>query len=192
MRVISGSAGGLRLATPKSGLRPTMDRVKAAIFSMLGPSVVGARALDLFAGSGALGIEALSRGAASATFVDAHPASAPVIRANLAHTRLSGRVETADVFRFLERAARDGQAFDLVFADPPYALAPGERDFGSELVAFPPLAACLAPDGLLVLEQLPGTGPRDGSGWTCQRLRHYGKTEVAFLARDAADPAPAP
>ncbi|PYY24958.1 MAG: hypothetical protein DMG62_00550 [Acidobacteria bacterium] len=69
MRVIAGSAGGVRLTVPKRGVRPTMDRVKAAIFSSLGETVIGARVLDLFAGSGALGIEALSRGAASAMFV---------------------------------------------------------------------------------------------------------------------------
>src|SRR5215470_10471026 len=70
MRVIAGCAGGIRLAVPKRGVRPTMDRVKAAIFSSLGDAVVGARVLDLFAGSGALGIEALSRGASSVVFVD--------------------------------------------------------------------------------------------------------------------------
>ena len=70
MRVIAGSAGGVRLAVPKRGVRPTMDRVKAAIFSSLGEAIIGARVLDLFAGTGALGIEALSRGAASAIFVE--------------------------------------------------------------------------------------------------------------------------
>ncbi|PYL05452.1 MAG: 16S rRNA (guanine(966)-N(2))-methyltransferase RsmD, partial [Verrucomicrobia bacterium] len=88
MRVIAGSAGGIRLAVPKRGVRPTMDRVKAAVFSSLGESVAGARVLDLFAGSGALGIEALSRGAFSAVFVEEDRQSAEIIERNLARTKL--------------------------------------------------------------------------------------------------------
>src|SRR5947209_18081255 len=88
MRVIAGSAGGIRLAVPKRGVRPTMDRVKAAIFSSLGDAVIGARVLDLFAGSGGLGIEALSRGASSAVFVENDRQSAKAIDANLAKTKL--------------------------------------------------------------------------------------------------------
>ena len=88
MRVIAGSAGGIRLAVPKRGVRPTMDRVKAAIFSSLGDSVGGARVLDLFAGSGALGIEALSRGASSAVFVEEDWQSAEIIERNLVKTKL--------------------------------------------------------------------------------------------------------
>src|SRR6201993_1046499 len=103
MRVIAGSAGGVRLAVPKHGVRPTMDRVKAAIFSSLGEAIIGARVLDLFAGSGALGIEALSRGAASATFVENDRRCAEAIETNLAKTNLEGRVRRQDVFDFLSR-----------------------------------------------------------------------------------------
>jgi len=85
MRVIAGSAGGIQLDVPKSGVRPTMDRVKAAIFSSLGELVPGARVLDLFAGTGALGLEALSRGAASALFVEENAAAISAIERNLAH-----------------------------------------------------------------------------------------------------------
>ena len=92
MRVIAGTAGGLRLVVPKTGLRPTMDRVKAAIFSSLGERVVGARVLDLFAGTGALGIEALSRGAASVMLVESDRAAVAAIEQNLAQTGLTGRV----------------------------------------------------------------------------------------------------
>ncbi len=92
MRVIAGSAGGIRLAVPKSGVRPTMDRVKAAIFSSLGDTIIGARVLDLFAGSGALGIEALSRGASSVLFVDQDRQSIDVIERNLAKTKFQARV----------------------------------------------------------------------------------------------------
>src|ERR1700757_1574275 len=105
MRVIAGSAGGVRLAVPKHGVRPTMDRVKAAIFSSLGEAVVGARVLDLFAGSGALGIEALSRGAVSAIFVEENRQGVAAIEKNLAKTKLNGTIRQADVFAFLRRVA---------------------------------------------------------------------------------------
>ena len=92
MRVIAGSSGGLRLYVPKTDIRPTMDRVKAAIFSSLGERVIGARVLDLFAGTGALGIEALSRGAASVMFVESDRQAIVAIERNLAQTGLSGRL----------------------------------------------------------------------------------------------------
>src|SRR6478736_4977727 len=119
MRVIAGRAGGIRLAVPKHGVRPTMDRVKAAIFSSLGEEVIGARVLDLFAGTGSLGIEALSRGAASALFVEENAAALAAIERNLARTKLEGRVRRQDVFGFL-RAVQMPEQFRIVFADPPY------------------------------------------------------------------------
>ena len=122
MRVIAGSAGGLTLQPPGKGTRPTMDRVRAAIFSSLGERVPEARVLDLYAGSGALGIEALSRGAASATFVENHGPTAGLIRKNLQTTRLDrsgGSVQQMDAMRFLDLYAAP-ESFDLVFADPPY------------------------------------------------------------------------
>src|ERR1700758_2216865 len=100
MRVIAGSAGGIRLAVSKRGVRPTMDRVKAAIFSSLGDSIIGARVLDLFAGSGALGIEALSRGATAAVFVDQDRTSISAIEKNLGRAKLQGRLYRQDVFDF--------------------------------------------------------------------------------------------
>ncbi len=103
MRVIAGSAGGVRLAVPKRGVRPTMDRVKAAIFSSLGDAIVGARVLDLFAGTGALGIEALSRGASSAVFVEESRQSVEVLKKNLTKTKLKGRIRNQDVFDFLRK-----------------------------------------------------------------------------------------
>ena len=118
MRVIAGSAGGIGLAVPKRGVRPTMDRVKTAIFSSLGDAVIGARVLDLFAGSGALGIEALSRGASSVVFVEGDGQSAEIIESNLAKTKLKGRIRQQDVFDFL-RHASGAELFDIVFADPP-------------------------------------------------------------------------
>lgn len=180
MRVVAGTVGGLQLQVPKHDVRPTMDRVKAAIFSSLGERVVGARVLDLFAGSGALGIEALSRGCASVTFVEKNDQAARTIKRNLDWTKLAGDVREMDVFSFLDRVSTP-EGYDLIFADPPYAKAPGERDFGQELLHCDALRKCLAPGGCFVLEQLPGTGSHEKSGWDCVRLKKYGATEVAFL-----------
>ncbi len=127
MRVIAGSAGGVRLAVPKRGVRPTMDRVKAAIFSSLGDAIVGARVLDLFAGTGALGIEALSRGASSAVFVEESRQSVEVLEKNLTKTKLKGRIRNQDVFDFLRKAS-NSESYQIIFADPPYEkIKHGER-----------------------------------------------------------------
>src|SRR6202162_180441 len=98
MRVIAGSAGGIHLAVPRRGVRPTMDRVKAAIFSSLADQVIGASVLDLFAGSGGLGIEALSRGAASVLFVEEDRQSIAAIEKNLGKAKFQARVRGQDVF----------------------------------------------------------------------------------------------
>jgi 16S rRNA (guanine(966)-N(2))-methyltransferase RsmD len=119
VRVIAGKAKGRRLkAVPGSGTRPITDRAKSALFSILGDDVVGCRFLDLFAGTGQVGIEALSRGAAGAVFVERSGAALRVIRENLARTRLEdeARVVRADVFDFLARAP---EAFDYVYVAPP-------------------------------------------------------------------------
>src|SRR5262245_16771647 len=125
MRVVAGEHRGQRLAAPKrAGTRPTADRVREALFNVLGP-VDGLRVLDLYAGSGALGIEALSRGAAEAAFVDSDPAAVRAVRANLERIGIEGgRVFRADALSFLRGAARHGDLWDLVLLDPPYRLAP--------------------------------------------------------------------
>src|SRR6201999_455124 len=117
VRVIAGHYGGRTLrAPPGTATRPTSDRVREALFSILGTRVHDARVLDLFAGSGALGIEALSRGAREATFVDAGVAAIRAIKENLKTLGAWGEIRKADALKFL---ARDGQ-YDLVFLDPPY------------------------------------------------------------------------
>src|SRR5205823_3230641 len=123
-----------------------------------------ARVLDLFAGSGGLGIEALSRGSASAVFVEDDRDAVESIRRNLTKTRLAGVVRHGDVFDFFERTAAP-ESFDIIFADPPYAKAPGERDFGAELLHLPALARALARDGIIVLEKMPGKPLPDVAGW---------------------------
>ena len=148
MRVIAGRWGGRRLqAPPGDAVRPTSDRVREALFSVLASRVPGARVLDLFAGSGALGIEALSRGAASATFVDSAAPALKALNANLGTLGAEAEVRRQDALRFLGGASADGREYDLVFLDPPYRLA---GRLGGELSAI--LPAVLAPGGLAIAE----------------------------------------
>jgi 16S rRNA (guanine966-N2)-methyltransferase len=124
MRVIGGTFGGRPLVAPRgAATRPTSDRVREAVFSILG-DVSGARVLDLFAGSGALAIEALSRGAAHATLVDSAAAAIEAIRRNLTALEIEAEVVRQPAARFLGRARRDARQYDLVFVDPPYRHAP--------------------------------------------------------------------
>jgi 16S rRNA (guanine966-N2)-methyltransferase len=181
MRVIAGSAGGLRLAAPKRGVRPTMDRVKAAIFSSLGDTVIGARVLDLFAGSGALGIEALSRGAASVLFVEEDRQSIAAIKKNLAKVNLTGRIRQENVFDFLRRSA-GMENFQIIFADPPYEQTkPGER-YTEKLLSNEVLPQLLDSDGVFVLEKRPSELIPATNLWDVVRARKYGATEVLFLS----------
>ena len=123
MRVIAGTYGGRTLKAPAGAdTRPTSDRVREALFSILGDRVQDARVLDLFAGSGALGIEALSRGAATATFVDKAAPAIRAVGANLEALGADATVVRAEARRFLGGASRSGRSYDLVFLDPPYRL----------------------------------------------------------------------
>jgi 16S rRNA (guanine966-N2)-methyltransferase len=167
-----------------------MDKVRGAIFDSLGDAVPGARVLDLFAGSGALGLEALSRGAASVTFVEKDRAAVATIRRNFEKTKLTGNVQAADVFSFLDRFAAP-ESFDLIIADPPYSKIPGERDFAPELLNNEALRRALAPGGTFILEHLPGSALDLGDRWECLRDKRYGATAVAFLC-PKSQPAPPP
>jgi 16S rRNA (guanine966-N2)-methyltransferase len=177
MRVIAGSAKGISLYVPPSRLRPTMDKTRGAVFSALGDRLLNARVLDLFAGSGGFGIEALSRGASFAAFVDNHPQAIVAIKQNLAKTGLTGTVVRADAFRFLQDS---NEKFDLVFADPPYSKKPGQRNFGDELLNSQFLARTLTPDGIFILERYENSAMKPG--WQILRSKRYGDTEVLFLA----------
>ena len=182
MRVIAGTAGGIRLDAPKTGVRPTMDRVKAAIFSSLGDEVIGARVLDLFAGSGALGVEALSRGAASALFVEENAAAIGAIERNLARAKLEGQVRKQDVFAFLH-SAQQRDPFGIIFADPPYEKSKAGGEFTQLLLEDKQLAELLAPAGVFVLEKRPAESMPPMALWNVTRARAYGATEVLFLQR---------
>lgn len=172
MRVVAGTARGRRLAGPRGrSTRPTADRVREAVFNILQSLgvVEGASVLDLFAGSGALGIEALSRGAAAATFVDSDPSAIAVVRANLAATGLEGAatVVRIDAARFL----REGPGpFDLALLDPPYEL--GDESWTELLERLPAAVAVLESDRAI----------DPGPGWELLRSRRYGST-VVTLAR---------
>ncbi len=193
MRIISGMAGGIPIQVPKTLLRPTADRVREAVFSMLGERPKGAAVLDLFAGSGSYGLECLSRGAASCVFVESDRAAGPVISANLRKASLSGgTVATAPVESWLK--AKSG-TFDLIFADPPFLKQKGDRDWDAILLASEDLPRLLAPDGLFVLESFAKSAqpPPPGSPWSCAVERRYGDVVVRlfFLHPVVAD-APAP
>jgi len=185
MRVIAGSAGGVRLAVPRSGVRPTMDRVKAAIFSSLGDAIIDARVLDLFAGSGALGIEALSRGASSVLFVDEDRQSVQTIEKNLAKAKLEGRVRRQEVFEFLRRSP-GSERFQIIFADPPYEKTKSGERFTEKLLTNGALARLVEPDGVFVLEKRPTEQTPAIKVWDILRARKYGATQVLFLRRAPA------
>jgi 16S rRNA (guanine966-N2)-methyltransferase len=147
VRVVAGVFGGRTLVAPRGrATRPTSERVREALFSILG-SVAGARVLDLFAGSGALALEALSRGASEATLVDSSDAAVAAIRRNLAALGVAAEVRRQRALAFLEAARADARQYDLVFLDPPYRHASElERELSVAL------APVLAPDARVVAE----------------------------------------
>ncbi len=179
MRVIAGTARGVPLRAPRDeGTRPVTDRVKETLFGILGERVPGARVLDLYAGSGALGIEALSRGAEHTTFVERGRQPLAAIRHNLARTGLEAvaTVRAGDVMRFLADATPEAR-FDLVFLDPPYAeraiLAPLER-----------LVPLLSPEADVVVKHFWRTEIPLPAGVARWRERRFGETALTFLARE--------
>ena len=179
MRIIAGKAGGIRLKVPKRVTRPSTDRLREALFSILAVKVNHARVLDLFAGSGALGIEALSRGAASAVLVEGDAAACRVIEENLGASRLEARVVKGDAFAVL---ARLRGPVDLVLADPPYAL-PGREDLAQRLLVDSHLPELLEDGALLVLEVEAEREAPEGEGWRLVDRRAYGSSALLFYER---------
>jgi 16S rRNA (guanine966-N2)-methyltransferase len=179
MRVVAGLAGGRRLQAPAGRqVRPTSERVREAVFNALGSmdAIAAATVVDLFAGTGALGIEALSRGAASATFVDADARAVAAVKANLEVTGLAGRarVVQSDVFRFLAGAPA---RVDLAFADPPYAF----DDWPRLLAMLPARLVAIEARSHIALPP----------GWHALRSKRYGDTVVTLARSEPALPAPA-
>jgi 16S rRNA (guanine966-N2)-methyltransferase len=176
MRVIAGTYGGRRLAAPRgSQTRPTSDRVREALFSILGP-LDGARVLDLYAGSGALGIEALSRGAVWATFVERARPAVAALEANLEGLGIGADVARTDARAFLRDASAQRHTYDLVFLDPPYRQA---GRLGRELSG--PLRAVLAPGGRVVTES-DRRAPLDLEDLPEYDERRYGDTIIRIHA----------
>ena len=170
MRVVAGAFKGRQLQAPRAGrTRPTADKVREALFSILG-SVDGLRVLDLFAGSGALGIEALSRGAAAATFVDSASGSVAAVRRNLAEVGAEAEVSRRDALRWL--ASAEG-SYDLIFADPPYDLA--ARVSGPLTQRLP---AVLSPHARIVTESDKRSPLELGLPLVTERT--YGDTRIAI------------
>ena len=175
MRVIAGIARGHPLVAPRDrATRPITDRVKETLFAILGARVPGARVLDLYAGSGAIGLEALSRGAEHATFVEHARSALAALRENLDRTRLGAMatVEASDVERFLARPP--AELWDLVFLDPPYDL----HAIVAPLLAVEPH---LAPDAMLVVKHFWRTDLPPVAGIEPVRQRRFGETMLSFL-----------
>lgn len=178
MRVIAGIRKGQSLlAPPGRDLRPTSDRVRTVLFDILGEFVVNARMLDLFAGAGTLGIEALSRGARTVDFVENQRAHAQCIEENLRRTHLEhhGRVILADAFAFLAQPL--AAPYQLILADPPYACAQPEKLFGL-------IENVLAESGILVWESsIRNTAFRSGDVWEMTKERNLGETVLRFYQK---------
>ncbi|MBO4161548.1 MULTISPECIES: 16S rRNA (guanine(966)-N(2))-methyltransferase RsmD [Micromonospora] len=184
-RIVAGTLGGRRIAAPPgAGTRPTSDRVREALFSAVAAEVdlVGARFADLYAGSGAVGLEALSRGAEHVLLVESDPRAARVIRENVAALRAApaARLVTGKVAGVLAAGPGD-VSYDVVFADPPYAVP--DTEIAALLTALVE-HDWLAPDALVVVERSTRTGPVDWvRGITAERSRRYGETTLWYGRR---------
>jgi 16S rRNA (guanine966-N2)-methyltransferase len=176
MRVIAGEAGSIRLLTPKgTRLRPTSDAVRESLFSSLGPDVAGLRFLDAYAGTGAVGIEALSRGAAECVFIERDRHCVEAIRRNLANTRLTSRatIVAGDAKRLIDRVLAAHGPFDLAFVDPPYT----DREAVS--VARRVLEAGLTPEAGRLIYQHSKDAPPEGLPEP-DRTRAFGETVLSW------------
>ena len=180
MRITGGKFGGRTLKVPKSdAIRPTQDRVREALFSILAPELAGADFLDLFAGCGAVGLEALSRGARSVTFVEKDRKHLTVLRENVAAVGAAAQVVAADCYRFLEGFS--GSGFAIAFADPPYAL--GEARGYASVLATLASRNVVRPGGIFVAEMTAVQRAEETPGWDLLRDRTYGKTRLCIWRR---------
>ena len=179
MRVIAGSARRLLLKAPDGmDTRPTADRVKESLFNMLNPDLYGCAFLDLFSGSGAIGIEALSRGAQRAVLVDASMECAGIIKQNLEVTKLGENAEiiNEDVYAAIERLGRRGDKFDIIFMDPPYAAG-----YYVPVMEAIKKADILAAEGYIVAESAKGVDFTAAEGFNIFKERKCGPAVMNFL-----------
>lgn len=173
MRIISGIAKGHSLKVPRDVSRPSTDRVRESIFGVLMERIPNAKVLDLFAGSGALGLEALSRGAVDCTFVEKDRNAVKTIADNLKKTRLSGKVVNREVDDFLKA---ERSSYDLIFADPPYA--DGIHDLASELLLLDGWNLWLSKKGLLIVEREARGENISVPGLELLRSKDYGRSRI--------------
>lgn len=184
MRIIAGKAGRVAIKVPSAVARPTTDFVRQALFSILGERVDGAHVLDLFAGSGALGLEALSRGAARCTFVDEHRQATAVITENLVKSKLDGgHAVNAEVSSYLKR---DNGSYDLIFADPPYWKHHGNKDHIKELLDGGLILPRLSADGWFVVEISSNKISPASVDFMLIARREYGGSAILIYGRQAA------
>jgi 16S rRNA (guanine966-N2)-methyltransferase len=185
MRIIAGKAGRLAIKVPSAVARPTTDFVRQAIFSILGERIENARVLDLFAGSGAIGLEALSRGAASCVFVDEHRQSIQVIGENLTKSKLEGaRVVRSEVTAFLKK---DAATYDLIFADPPYYKNILDKDHVGLLLKGGLLPQRLTSGGWFIAEISTTQATPEAEGWSLIARREYGSSTILLYAFQGQD-----
>ena len=179
LRIVGGSLRGSRLDVPDTpGLRPTSDRVRETLFNWLVPMIAGARCLDLFAGTGALGLEALSRGAARVDFVEADARLADNLRTNLTRLKQTATVHCADALQFVAIAAA---SYDLVFLDPPFAA-----DLWTQAAQALETHARLAPRAWIYVESPAGEIPLMPVGWAVHREGRAGAVRYALYRRAEA------
>ena len=178
MRVIAGAARRTVLLAPEGhNTRPTADRVKENLFNIISPYVPGARFLDLYCGSGAIGIEALSRGAGEAVFVDASKDAIRVTNANLSRARLTGLALTMCAIAAITRLEHEGFSFDIVFLDPPYGMGLISRTL--DALGKSPL---ITPKSLVIAECPANEHPKMAEPLILQDVRDYGSTRLMFLS----------
>lgn len=181
IRITAGKWRGRLLKVPRGEIRPAQDRVRLAVFSSLADRVPNARTLDLFAGTGAYGLEALSRGAASASWVENDRRVLAVLRENVANLCGPGgdtAVVCADALRFLERGGGNAP-YDLIFADPPYDQC---GDWLKKILSVLNSRSILKSSGLLVVEQSVHTPAVTREGWQSIKRRVYGETQIDYIA----------
>ncbi len=180
MRIIAGKAGRIAIKVPSAVARPTTDFVRQAVFSILGEKVEQARVLDLYAGSGALGLEALSRGAHHCTFVDEQRQSTQVITQNLAKAHLEGgHPIKSEVQLFLKR---DAATYDLIFADPPYWKHHGDKDHITDLLKSKLLPPRLASNGWLIAEISSHQKSPECEDFQLIARREYGSSTILIYS----------
>ncbi len=185
MRITGGELGGRRLKVPLRSVRPSKDRLRECLFNILAPVLADARVLDLFAGSGSLGFEALSRGAASVTWVEKDALAWTVLNENvraLLSDHHSVKIMRGDAFQFL-CAAPSKPSFSLVFLDPPYEPAAEGQWYEKVLKALSE-KHMLEKDGIVVAEHRSGSVIADVAGWSLIRTRKVGESTLSFFAGD--------